>query len=255
MAQSPIRLSLLFALCATLVCQPARAVHDEHAEHHHHATTEQADPHAGHRHMADSPQPVKRSTVRYTLPEIALLRDDGKKTDLLGELADGRVVALNFMYTTCTEICPLTTKIFADFQQKLGAERDKVHLVSISIDPEQDRPNVLRNYAKKYGAQPGWDFYTGTVEDSLAAQKAFDAYRGDKMSHVPVTYLRTAPGQPWLRLDGFASADELLQSYRTLTARTATRSGETPNAPTAAGEKTGRAQPRVSRSSGGAENP
>jgi protein SCO1/2 len=68
------------------------------------------------------------------------------------------------------------------------------------------------------GAGPQWQFYTGTLQDSVTLQKSFDAFRGDKMNHVPVTYLRLSPGKPWVRLDGLASADETVKQYRALLA-------------------------------------
>jgi protein SCO1/2 len=102
-------------------------------------------------------------------------------------------------------------------QEKLGNDRKRAHLVSISIDPEQDTPAVLREYAKRFEAGNGWRYYTGTAEASIATQRAFDVYRGDKMNHAPVTLLRAAPGKPWTRIEGFASADELLNKYREIT--------------------------------------
>ena len=101
---------------------------------------------------------------------------------------------------------------------KLGADRDKVHLVSISIDPENDTPERLRAYAAKFGAGPEWQHYTGTLAASVAAQKAFNVFREDKMDHNPVVLLRAAPGKDWLRIDGFATADELLDSFHMLVA-------------------------------------
>jgi protein SCO1/2 len=125
-------------------------------------------------------------------------------------------VVLNFIFTTCSSICPLTSQVFAQFQQRLGADSDQVHLMSISVDPEEDTPARLREYAHKFHAGPGWHHYTGTMEASLAAQRAFNVWRGDKMSHTPVTFVRFAPGNPWLRIDGFVTADELLQRYQQL---------------------------------------
>jgi protein SCO1/2 len=176
--------------------------------------------HEGHDHHAmqdmATKQEIKYSTVSYTMPSSQLVREDGKTITLSEELNDGRAVVLSFVYTTCTEICPLTSETFSKFQSKLGKSRDKVHMVSISIDPEQDTPATLKKYAKKYQAKSQWNFYTGTVAASVETQKAFDAYRGDKMNHVPVTYLRAAPDKPWLRIDGFISPDELLRSYQEL---------------------------------------
>jgi protein SCO1/2 len=173
-----------------------------------------SDPHAHHHHMMM--QETMRTMADYEVPRLSLVREDGKRVFLSDELNDGRAVALNFIFTTCTAICPVTSKVFSQLQTKLGNDQAKVHLVSISIDPEHDTPTVLREYAHKFGAGEGWQFYTGTVEASVAAQQAFGVYRGDKMSHTPVTLLRTVPEKPWIRIDGFATADELLDEFREL---------------------------------------
>lgn len=168
-----------------------------------------ADPHAG---QAAGPKPLKRatrSTADYKVPSVTLLREDGKPVKLPAELDDGRVVVLNFVFTTCGTICPVMSQVFSQLQERLGADRNKVHLVSVSIDPENDRPARLAEYAKRYHAGPQWRLYTGTVEASVAVQRAFDAYRGEKMNHTPVTFVRAPAGGRWVRLDGFASADEL----------------------------------------------
>src|ERR1700675_2092318 len=138
------------------------------------------------------------------------MRDDGKSVDLRDELDDGRPVVVNFIYTSCTTICPMSSQIFEQFQEDLGDARNSVHLVSISIDPEQDTPARLRAYARQFHAGKGWNHYSGTMAASIAVQRAFNAYRGDKMSHVPLTLARAAPGKPWVRFDGFARADDLL---------------------------------------------
>jgi protein SCO1 len=156
------------------------------------------------------------SQVNYKVPPVMLVRDDGKSVSLPDELNDGRPVILNFIYTTCTAVCPVTSHTFAQLQEMLGEERNKVHMISISIDPEQDTPERLAAYARKFEAGPQWRYYTGTNDASLTAQRAFDVYRGNKMNHSPVTLLRAASGKSWLRIEGFASADDLLREYRTL---------------------------------------
>ncbi len=155
---------------------------------------------------------LRRSETNYVIPAVTLLRDDGKRVALPAELDDGRPVALNFIYTSCTTICPLSSQVFAQFQDQLGDKRSRFHLVSISIDPEQDTPSRLREYAQQYGAKPGWDHYTGAFAVIGDVQRAFNAYRGDKMSHTPLTFLREAPGKPWVRIDGFATVDDLLSA-------------------------------------------
>jgi protein SCO1 len=159
-----------------------------------------------------------RSTGAYVVPTVELVREDGAHVSFPAELDDGKPVVLDFIFTTCTTICPVSSQIFSQLQSRLGSKRDGVHLVSISIDPEQDTPARLREYARKFHAGPEWHHYTGTVEASVALQRAFDAYRGDKMSHLPVTFLRAAPGRPWVRIDGFASSAELEGELRGLLA-------------------------------------
>jgi protein SCO1/2 len=163
------------------------------------------DPHAGH-HMGDG---IRRSEAQYLIPRVTLTRDDGKAVAFPDELDDGRPVVLNFIYTSCASICPLSSQIFEQFQEDLGEARNFVHLVSISIDPEQDTPARLRAYAAQYRAARGWDHYSGSTASIISVQKAFNAYRGDKMSHSPLTLMRAAPGRPWARFDGFARAGDL----------------------------------------------
>jgi protein SCO1/2 len=177
------------------------------------------DPHAHCREAAaNAMKRATRSTAEYTVPGVSLIRDDGKTVSLPAELDDGRPVVLNFVFTTCTTICPVMSQTFAQLQDVLGDERDRVHMISISIDPEQDTPARLADYARKFHAGPQWRHYTGTSQASIAVQRAFDAYRGDKMDHTPVTFLRAAPGRRWVRVDGFASASELARELHDLVA-------------------------------------
>lgn len=173
-----------------------------------------ADAHA-HAHHHVMPETI-RSVRDYRLPAVSLVREDGKPALLGDEWKDSRPVVLTFIYTTCTTVCPLSSQTLAELQHKLGKSRDSVHLVSISIDPEQDTPAKLREYAQRFGAGPEWRHYTGTLAASQTVQRAFDVYRGNKMDHQPVMLVRPAPGTRWVRIDGFATADQLLAELPTL---------------------------------------
>ena len=159
---------------------------------------------------------IRIASVSYQIPALSMVRQTGESVSLPEELDDGRPVVLNFIFTSCGAICPLMTQTMASFQHLLGPDSARVHIVSISIDPEEDTPARLRDYAREYHAGAGWTFYTGTPEASIAAQKAFNMYRGDKMSHTAVTFMRAAPGVSWERLDGFATPEQLLGTYRRL---------------------------------------
>ena len=172
---------------------------------------QQADPHAHHRMPAAAAQPVARSTAEYRLEGLRLLRFDGKAVTLKDELNHDGPLVLDFVFTTCTAICPILSRTFTELQARRDLAVKPLRLVSISIDPQQDTPAVLRSYAKRFEAGKNWRFYTGTAAESVAVQRAFDVYRGNKMNHVPLTFVRRAPGQPWVRLEGYASVDALLK--------------------------------------------
>lgn len=177
------------------------------------ATVAAADPHAHHRAMMNQGG-YRRSEHCYELPDTPLVAADGAQTSLQAMLAGDRPVLLNFIFTTCTTICPVQSAAFRQVQEQLGDDSDAVRMVSISIDPEYDTPARLRDYAARFEAGPQWEFFTGRLEDVITVQKAFDAYRGNKMSHEPLTLLRMDPDGSWVRLDGMASAGDIVREYR-----------------------------------------
>lgn len=190
--------SLAIMIVGTAFAGGSSAATDEHAH---------ADEHA-HHHAA--PAVTARTTVTYAIPDVKLIRQDGAVVKFGDEISDGRPVVLSFIYTSCTTVCPLISHTLSQLQSKLGDSAGRVHLVSITIDPEQDTPARLREYAKTFNAGPEWQHYTGTLDASQAVQRAFDVYRGNKMDHTPATLIRPAPGAPWTRIEGFATADQLL---------------------------------------------
>ena len=178
-------------------------------------STAAEDPHAHHRGMMGSSS-TERSTAQYVIPDLTMIDQRGERLAVAELLATDRPVMVNFIFTTCTAICPMMTSIFQQVQRRLGEDAEKVLMVSVSIDPEHDSPEALAEYAARFRAGPQWYFLTGTLEDSISVQKAFEAYRGDKMNHAPLTLLRGDPGSDWVRLDGFASADELERECRAM---------------------------------------
>jgi protein SCO1/2 len=172
-----------------------------HDEHHHHEMA-----------MA-APSELKRSEAFYDVPAARLVRQDGTEVAFPQELDDGRPVVLDFIYTSCTTICPVSSMVFSQLQDMIGKD---VKMVSITIDPEYDTPQRLQAYATRFGAKPQWQHYTGSRDAILAVEKAFNVYRGDKMNHFAVTFLRAAPKQPWLRVEGFATPEDLAREYRRL---------------------------------------
>jgi len=95
-------------------------------------------------------------------PEFNLTDQDGRRV-ALKELR-GKVLAVTFIFASCTDTCPLLTAKMAAVQDRLGAAfGPDIRFVSITVDPERDTPEVLKRYAHAYHADPaGWSFLTGT---------------------------------------------------------------------------------------------
>ncbi|HVF61169.1 MAG TPA: SCO family protein [Thermoanaerobaculia bacterium] len=160
---------------------------------------------------ADAPR-YSRTLHAYRAPDVALVGMDGAPVRLRAELERAGPVVLHFLFTSCATVCPVLTGTLAAAQERLP----DVRILSISIDPEEDTPARVREYAARFGAGRRWRFLTGKPPDVLAVQEAFDAYRGDKMRHEPSTFLRAAPGAPWVRIDGFLAAADLVAEVERL---------------------------------------
>lgn len=156
-----------------------------------------------------------RSQARYEVPAVTLTDARGAAVALVDELARPEPVLLQLMFTSCATVCPVLTGTVAAAEERLPGWR----LLSISIDPEADTPAKLAEYAARLGAGERWRFLTGEAGDLRAVEQAFDAYRGGKMRHLPLTFLRAGPAEPWLRLEGFPSAAELAQEAARLLAQ------------------------------------
>jgi protein SCO1 len=161
---------------------------------------------------------VLRPPVK-TLPPIALLGMNGQAGKLDAELASEVPLLLNFVFTTCSSSCSVQTALLAQVQRTLAAKGRPLQLASITIDPDNDTPAQLRKFAGHFGITTGWQFYTGRFDDLLQVQRHFDVYRGSKSAHPPVLFLRKSTSAPWLRVEGFPAAAEVLALIDSLPAR------------------------------------
>jgi protein SCO1/2 len=152
----------------------------------------------------------KRSEKRYDVPDVVLVNQDGARVRLHDLAGSHKPVVLDFIYGTCTTICPILSAAYTSVQAKLGPDTRKMQLISISIDPEHDTPKIMKGYLKQYRAKPGWDFLTGSREDIDRVMRAFDSYVIDKMYHKQVTFIRGREPGTWVRIDGLVSSAELM---------------------------------------------
>jgi protein SCO1/2 len=171
--------------------------------------------------LAHQPGRDARLPTMGSAPEFALTNFDGRRV----ALADlrGKVVAITFIYATCTDTCPLLTAKLVRLGQRMGKELGaKVAFVAITVDPERDTPDVLRSYAQAHGARRvGWAFLTGTPPEIKDVVQRYGVFarrtdRGD-VDHTFLTSLVDRTGTLRVQYMGVRfDPDEMLRDLRSL---------------------------------------
>lgn len=168
------------------------------------------DPHAAHRAAAMSGMQVSRAD--YEVPDI-VLRDEQGRAVRLRDLLDGdQPLVLNFIYTSCTTVCPVMTATMLQLQRQLQSTSPQPRYVSLSIDPDFDSSVVLHDYAARMHAD--WTFLTGERTAVQAALQAFGAWRGAKTNHFALTLMRRPGERAWTRVEGLGTANQLAALWR-----------------------------------------
>jgi len=140
---------------------------------------------------------------RKYFTDLPLLTQDGKKVRFYTDMLRGKVVLISFIYTSCTEICPILMPNLVRIQELLGDGSGKeVSLISISVDPEDDTPEVLKRYGEKYGAGPGWTFLTGKKENVDWVVYKLGQYTEDFEDHSMLFLLGDVKNARWVKMRG-----------------------------------------------------
>jgi cytochrome oxidase Cu insertion factor (SCO1/SenC/PrrC family) len=171
---------------------------------------EPADPAPCHTEAAPAaPAAAAPAAADLKLPDALLTDQDGRRVRF-ADLVAGRRVALNFIFTTCTTICPPMGAHFARLERLL-AERgvsDVCHL-SLSIDPQVDSPPRLLAWRQKLGGGSGWTLLTGPKREVDALLKALGVYTASPLDHAPLVLLSDGKGGRWQRAYGLTPPAEL----------------------------------------------
>lgn len=144
--------------------------------------------------------------LRNAIPDTPLVDQNGRAVHFYSDLVKGHTVAINFIFTSCTTVCSPLTAIFREVQKKVPSD---VRLISISVDPSNDRPAVLKAFAQRFEAAPGWSFVTGESEDVRKLLTALEAFASDRQQHTSLVLIGNEPAGRWTRSDGFSPVASL----------------------------------------------
>jgi protein SCO1 len=151
------------------------------------------------------------------LPNLPVLDQDGRQFNFYDDLIAGKNVVINFIYTTCNDICPLTTARMAVVQDKLGdAVGRDVFMYSISIDPENDRPEQLKNYAEAFRVGPGWKLLTGKPEDIAIIRHKLGERSRVLKEHRHEMLIGNADNGSWSKDSAFGDLERVVFNIRSM---------------------------------------
>lgn len=151
------------------------------------------------------------SGKKMDIPDVEVLDQHGNELHFYRDLIKGKTVAINFIFTNCTTICPPLAATFARVQKELGDKvgRD-VHFISISVDPVTDTPERLKAWGAKFKAGNGWTFVTGTKPEMDKLLSALGAAASRREDHTPAVIIGNDTKGIWTRTYGLAKTAQMV---------------------------------------------
>jgi cytochrome oxidase Cu insertion factor (SCO1/SenC/PrrC family) len=151
------------------------------------------------------------STSKMVIPDVEVLDQDGNVLHFYSDLIKNKTVAINFIFTNCTTICPPLAATFARVQKEIGDRVGKdVHLISISVDPVTDTPERLKVWGAKFKAGAGWTFVTGEKQEVDKLLNALGAAVSKREDHTPAVIIGNDAKGVWTRAYGLAKPGQIV---------------------------------------------
>src|SRR5215475_681951 len=162
-----------------------------------------------------SQRPNNRWGANY-FPNVPVIDQNGRTLNFYDDVIKGKIVVISFIYTSCQDLCPLTTAKMAQMEDKLdGAVGRDLFFISMSVDPENDTPERMKAFADAFDAGPGWLFLTGKVADIRAVNyKLGDRSNRNLSDHRNEIVLGNDAIGDWQRASIFGDLDSLVVSIR-----------------------------------------
>ncbi|MGR9073454.1 MAG: SCO family protein [Gammaproteobacteria bacterium] len=148
--------------------------------------------------------------INIELSKANLVNQFGDTVDLYDDVFEDRIVAVDFVFTSCATICPLITAIFSKLQQQLDADNaDEIRLATFSLNPVNDTPAKLHKYSERFNNGPDWMWLTGEKQTINQLLNEFGVYSADFTSHPPIVFVGDAKRGLWTRFNGLPSPEQI----------------------------------------------
>jgi len=157
------------------------------------------------------PAAPAESPAQHYFGEIPLVNQNGQTMRLYSDVLKGRTVVINAMFTQCSGACPMMSNNMAKIQEWAGDRLGKdIYLVSISVDPANDTPAKMKEYAARFKARPGWYFLTGSKENVNAALAKLGQAVETREAHTNLFLVGNDKTGLWKKAFGLAKPDDLI---------------------------------------------
>lgn len=174
-----------------------------------------ADPHAQHKKQM---QKIDLYSIDIDLPAgLALQNQFGESVDLIQDVIGDRIAVINFVYTTCTTVCPVVSSIFTQVQDQLGNKMSReIALITISVDPARDTSHRLLSYSKKFNSGKGWSWLTGDKKMVDRVNRILGAYTPSFEDHPAMVLVGDLKSSNWYRYIGFPPPADITKKVHEL---------------------------------------
>ncbi|MDQ1507280.1 MAG: hypothetical protein QOD57_5007 [Actinomycetota bacterium] len=164
---------------------------------------------------------ARQRLQRLHLPDVPLVTAQGLAVHFYRDLVKDKQVLINFIFTSCTDDCPVATANMARVQQMLGAPVGReIFMYTITLKPDEDTPAVLEEYASRYDVAPGWSFLTGKPADIDRLRRALGfTYQdpeddADPENHVGMLRYGDEPAMKWAGCPVLGNPQHIVRGLR-----------------------------------------
>ncbi|MGR9073455.1 MAG: SCO family protein [Gammaproteobacteria bacterium] len=161
-------------------------------------------------------QNSKRGEQSY-FTDLPLMTHNGEQKKFYTDLLKDKVVLIHFIFTDCKDACPMTTVQLKNTQKFLGDRLGQdIYFLSITVDPEVDTPERLKDYSRRLNADKGWLFLTGKKQDVDTVSSKLGQLSPVPEGHLPLFLLGNVNTGHWLKMQPFSAPAKIAEQLLAL---------------------------------------
>jgi protein SCO1/2 len=165
----------------------------------------------------DAPPMTDEAIAREYFSDLPLLTHDGREVRFFSDLLQDHVVLISSFYTHCKGVSPRQNQVLLRLQEMLGESLGReVFIISITVDPERDTVETLKEYVKEIDPHPGWIFLTGKSENIDWVNHRLGQYLEDLEDHKGIYLAGNVGTTLWMKVPAHGQPIDLYRAIQRL---------------------------------------